>query len=208
METPKVGCSTIKKNLQWMELGVEHEFPVHNKAASPLLSPRDSKAGYSYDLEHYLKFSFVRNPYTRALSCYLDKIKPQHKMKYRKELGLEDGIEISLEDFLNKVESQQISEMNPHWKPQSNILCMEDVSYDFIGRFEHFEHDLIDVITLICNRSGISPPEGGLYVVRHSPHQTQASSKLSEYMTEGSKELIQSIYRKDFEEFGYSIVTS
>ena len=88
IEVAKPPCSTIKRRLMDFEV-----FPYHSENqivhadifSTPFVKP------YQLDqhlLEHilfsdeYFKFSFVREPYTRFLSAYLDKIvrlKPQVK---------------------------------------------------------------------------------------------------------------------------------
>ncbi|MEH6542889.1 MAG: sulfotransferase family protein [Porticoccaceae bacterium] len=204
METPKVGCSTIKKNLHWMELGEDHVSSVHDKSASPLFSPGDSEVNFKKSVKSYFKFSFVRNPYARALSCYLDKVRLGRKKRYSEMLGVSEEEAVSFEAFLTRVSHQKTSEMDLHWIPLSVILTLNNIEYDFVGRFENFENDLIKVIALVCERNNISTPDNGLYVARNSPHRTDASSLISEYMTERSGELIREIYRDDFELFGYS----
>jgi sulfotransferase famil protein len=79
IETAKCGCSTIKLTLQRLELGdvnyKRDDFEeIHVREYSPLLTPR--QVGSFRNLLNrpdYIKFCFVRNPYTRLLSAYLDK---------------------------------------------------------------------------------------------------------------------------------------
>ena len=80
IETPKVGCSTIKDTLQRMELDypdLQRSDPemIHDRNYSPLLRPAQTwgldRLLHSRD---FFVFCFVRNPYTRLLSAYLDKI--------------------------------------------------------------------------------------------------------------------------------------
>lgn len=90
VETPKVACSTIKKTLQTMEVenvNFHRDNPnikVHEN--SLLLSP--SSVGDFQKLlnSEIFKFCFSRNPYTRLLSAYLQKIctnRPQKKLILR-----------------------------------------------------------------------------------------------------------------------------
>lgn len=204
VETPKVACSTIKMNLQFLELGEENKFRVHDKSNSPLLSPSDSSINLKKVIKNYFKFCFVRNPYDRVLSCYLDKVKPERKKSYRVDLGLPHEGNVSFEDFLDSVRCQKRSDMNIHWIPQSEILAVESIKYDFVGRFDNFENNLTEVIALICERNNIAPPDNGLYIKRHSPHQTDAFNLTGRYMTIRAASLIQEIYKEDFEVFGFS----
>lgn len=109
--TPKVGCSTIKKILIESEIGhsVKFEDPshIHFREFNPFL-----KIQQVGDLKHFFsrkdifKFCFVRNPYTRILSCYLDKIKRQRPQIYqiKVQLGLNasEPAEISFKDFVHR----------------------------------------------------------------------------------------------------------
>ena len=83
VETPKVACSTIKRSLQLLEVGPEIVPPprkIHERSCSPLLTPSQVgslflECAYS---DNFFRFCFVRNPYTRILSCYLDKVYNQY----------------------------------------------------------------------------------------------------------------------------------
>lgn len=204
METPKVGCSSVKKNLQILEnSGLDNHLPnVHDKSESPLFSPLDTEIDFRYALENYYKFSFVRNPYARVLSCYLDKFR-EGKPKFREQLGFEPETEVSFEEFLERVSGQGAKEMNIHWMPVSLILSTDKIGYDFIGRFERFEDDLKLVMQHIAQENGLSLPEGILYKSRHSKFQSNAGEKLGLYMTKQAQQLVQKIYAEDFEQFGY-----
>src|ERR1700722_16343751 len=90
VDTPKVACSTIKYTLQCAELGQQattrtNPIParygyssslldIHDRRKSPLRWPGDA-----YELQEFVRtsrfaFCFVRNPFSRTLSAYLDKI--------------------------------------------------------------------------------------------------------------------------------------
>jgi sulfotransferase famil protein len=206
METPKVGCSSVKKNLQILEnSGVDNQFPnVHDKSKSPLFSPLDDGVDFRYVLGNYYKFSFVRNPYVRALSCYLDKFR-EGKPKFREQLGFGPEAAVSFEEFLERVSGQDSKEMNIHWMPVSLILSSDQIGYDFIGRFERFENDLKLVMQHIAQENGLSLPESILYKSRHSKFQSNAGNKLGSYMTKRAQQLVQKIYAEDFEQFGYDL---
>jgi hypothetical protein len=206
METPKVGCSTIKKNLQLLENDGEEtgEKNIHDKDASPLLSPLDKGVDLKEALNDYFKFTFVRNPYTRILSCYLDKFRPD-KPKFRQHLGLPDNAEVSFEEFLQRVKLQDPKEMNIHWMPQSTILAPESVDYNFVGRFENFQEEFKQVLTKISVLNGLPAPEEGWFKSRHSKFRSDAGTQLEQFMTRPAQKLIQKIYSEDFERYGYSL---
>ena len=78
-ETPKVGCSTIKGLLIQAEHGQVIQYPdmdyIHHREFSPLLNAQQLVDTVAF-LEDpgVTRFCFVRNPYTRLLSAWLDKI--------------------------------------------------------------------------------------------------------------------------------------
>eukprot|EP00171_Calliarthron_tuberculosum_P005561 IDg5561t1 len=76
----------------------------------------------------FFKFVFVRDPYARALSAYMDK--------------------------LRNVDSRFTppEHMNAHWQPQTDLCGLDDIDYDFIGRMENLLHDAQKVFNYL-NRS-------------------------------------------------------
>lgn len=201
-ETPKVGCSTIKRTLQQMETNDITQLPkyVHDKHLSPLSSPLDMKKPFTeYLTNEYFKFSFVRNPYTRILSCYLDKILGLEKNIIRPQLNFNISDDISFRDFLLAIKNQSYSEMNVHWLPQNILLGANNITLDFIGRQENLDNDLKTIISKIKD---IDPT---LATIQNEvPHAVGASTKLKEYLTEETTAIIFDIYYDDFLLYGYS----
>ena len=79
VDNPKVGSGTIKARLtQCVSPQTDqHTLAAHNRSLSPLLSPAhlsDDELETALFSEQYRRFCFVRNPYTRILSAYLDKM--------------------------------------------------------------------------------------------------------------------------------------
>jgi hypothetical protein len=130
VETPKVACTTIKRVLQAAELGVErrHEMPddVHARATSPLLAPGHDPEGFAlaiWDTATF-RFTFVRNPYSRILSCWLDKMVSNETERGRMApmLGLDPNTPPSLAEFLEAIAAQPERERDPHWTTQTHLL--------------------------------------------------------------------------------------
>ena len=200
-ETPKVGCSTIKNTLQKLEVDDESELPdwVHDKHLSPLLSPLALEKNLTeYLNDEYFKFSFVRNPYTRILSCYLDKIKGIEKDIILPKLGFKPTDDISFKNFLLAVKKQSYIEMDVHWLPQSILLSAENITLDFIGRQENFDNDLKKILVKITKNDSDSTQ-----ISNEIPHAVGANKKLKEYITKEVAELIYDIYYDDFILYSY-----
>ncbi len=201
-ETPKVGCSTIKRTLHKLEVDNLSDIPedVHDKNSSPLLSPLELEKNFTeYLNDDYFKFTFVRNPYTRILSCYLDKIVGRSKIVFLPKIGFDPSAELSFKEFLLAVKKQSYAEMDSHWKPQSVLLAADSISLDFIGRQENFDNDIQKALAII------NKTESNLNTIENeAPHAVGANKKLQEYITDDIANLIQEIYTDDFSLYGYS----
>ena len=208
VETPKVAYSTVKRILQRAELeddsfSREDFEDTHNRKFSPLLSP--AQVGpwdrYMENSSPYI-FCFSRNPYSRILSAYLDKVvrnRPQ-KLAVLTALGMDvskPGAEVAFLDFLKVVCAQPISNMDPHWRVQYYQTFQDGLTYDYIGSIDRFDDDLRNILSCVgidCER----------YLYREYAHNTNASSLMSEYYCPDCIELVRNKFDIDFDYFGYS----
>ena len=140
--------------------------------------------------EDYFKFTFVRNPWDRFLSCYI----------YFKKHGMRQGHDVatgkivnkfaSFEEFTHSFKSVQLLIKSSHLKNQTEWL---DERLNFIGRFESLQADF----NHICDTIGIAP--------QTLPHKNKSSHKpYAEYYTEEMVEVVRDIYRADIDSLGYS----
>lgn len=208
VETPKAACSTIKLSLQRLEtrnpsFAWEHFMDVHNRNFSPLLKPSQT-CGFERLLANrdFKIFCFVRNPYTRLLSCYLDKIVGNRppKKSILKILGLKDqplSTQIGFEQFIDAISSQSIREMNPHWRPQYYQTLQDSISYNFIGKFESLEMDLERIFSSFCSNYSS-------YLAIERRHRTDSATKVNNYYTSTLLEKVYNLYQIDFSTFGYN----
>lgn len=204
VETPKVACTTIKRVLQQAETGggcvYEKPGDVHNRQRSPLLSPKVDMLAFASAMhdKEYFRFCFVRNPFTRALSCYLDKmVKNQFERKrLAPKLGLSPGNPPSFTYFLHAVAEQKEEEFDIHWAPQTYLLRPNRVRYSFIGRFELFREQF----RLVCKKLGITEYADDM---PNTWHATNANEKVKDFLGKQEIELIHRTYEYDFRNFGY-----
>jgi hypothetical protein len=203
----KVANSTIKYYLQQIEYeGTPYRVKnVHDKHCSPLLSPyqltfTDFIDALTSDI--YKRFVFVRNPYCRVLSCYLDRIQDPKSNSYkniRTYLG-KDPREISFGEFLEAISLQNPKEMDSHWRPQVFESLNGHVKMDKIFFFEQLPKNLKDLsIFLYGEKKRIFND-----VVNKSPSRTSANNLIFEYFQPDLVNLTYKIYRRDFVAFGYS----
>lgn len=203
-ETPKVACSTIKRTLQLLETDGPDDVPsdVHDKPHSPLKGPCSTELSYEdiFLLPGFFRFTFVRNPYTRVLSCYLEKIVADWSERSRlaPSLNFDPNAPISFEDFLRAIERLDDRERDVHYRSQSVLINDRDVRYDFIGRFEQFDLHF----PLVLDRIGPGGPDKVIRSIRH--HRVDAHLRLHEFYDEIPQALVKRIYRNDFLRYGYS----
>lgn len=204
VETPKVACSTIKKFLICAELekkiGFSDPEHLHLRQFSPLLNPM--QAGDFSDLCHnqeFFKFCFVRDPYTRLLSAYIDKIRGNkvQKMAILREIGKPERLAeyVSFEEFVDAVIEESICNMDSHWRVQYYQTLQEYIKYDFIGKFENFDYDFSHVLS----RIGLDNE----FCEKVDSHASNAADHLDRFYTKSIRRKVARKYEKDFEAFGY-----
>jgi hypothetical protein len=154
---------------------------------------------------NYFKASFVRNPWNRVASCYLDKVAGRPHMANLAILSRYSGLwfgmpfEAFVEWLLTPAGSDRCADR--HWISQHRILGDGDtpLSYDFIGRFEKLGEDW----TRLCDT--LSLP----IWARALPHRNK-SAGLSSYTSLFNKRtarMIRQRYEKDIELFQYRFGT-
>jgi hypothetical protein len=163
------------------------------------------------------KYCFVRNPYTRVLSAYLNKLEPLTRGSgewlgpyfrmvyktiedYRKQSGRSDA-SVSFGAFLDWLaHSGHECVTNEHWLSQSRILAPSMVEYDFVGRFENLRGDA----ALLMGRMGCDAPFPTQEALDFPG--TNSARLMGTYYTNSEVDLVQEIYRNDFESFAYPLI--
>ncbi|MCG5533625.1 sulfotransferase family protein [Halorhodospira sp. 9621] len=146
-------------------------------------------------LQNGFKFTFVRNPYTRVLSAYLDKI--VNGPRCPRHLRHTDGSAPTFVEFCRHLERGAIYK-DPHWIPQCWLLLLPPEAFDFIGKIECLETDLEQVYQRVVPGYG-KPP------TTCAPHRTGANGRIQEHIDEEAAAILQRLYADDFAAFGYSV---
>lgn len=203
-EIPKAGCSSIKRTLQLLELPSQTVPPldVHDKALSPLKGPLSSGMSFAqiFQSPRLFRFALVRNPYCRALSCYLDKIVAEttERQWHQRLLGFEQEEPISFRKFLQAIHQIDDRSRDMHWRSQAGLINDRRIDYHYLGGFEHFRRDLSYALEQI----GCDWAAEMLQDLR--AHRTDAAARLQEFFGDAEVTLVQRIYRVDFVRYGYS----
>ena len=218
----KVASTSILKLLQENECinSASSLSSPHLRDNSPLLRvsqlSKDDQDKYLFSPDAY-RFTFVRDPFSRILSAYKSKIeRPLNGFRFNPEkpgsyppkghvIQLLTGnkisentdfdMEISFAAFVQAVCSQETKKMDIHWKPQCDLLCVDNIKYDFVGKFENLSKD----IASISRRLGLSDK----YDLSVSKNKTGSSLVLKQHFTPDLIKLVVNKYERDFSSFGY-----
>ena len=145
----------------------------------------------------YFKFTIVRNPWDRLLSCWKQKLAVRVKTScpedecrfYHNLLGLEFPGGLTFAEFVKTLNADNLY-ADKHWAPLYSLINLDSV--DFIGRFENLQEDFYT----ICDKIGI--PRQKLSHANSTKHK-----HYTEYYDDESREIVAEKYAKDIEYFGY-----
>lgn len=201
---PKSAGSTLKRLVQLIETGGdESRIPenVHDKERSPLCGFLELEDSFRniFESDRYFRFCFVRNPYTRILSCYLDKICGEKRARYLSKLSVDRDRALSLVEFLQLLRDRRNLHRNPHWAPQSYLIRPDTIRYSFIGRFEHL-HEHLRALTERLGCEHFMERMSGISVTHH---RTGAGDRVRKFIGPEEAHLIREIYDRDFTFFAY-----
>jgi Sulfotransferase family len=209
VETPKVACTSIKKFMMDQYHGavfpLSNNSQVHDRNISPLKQlfsmPAQDAENVIFGAQ-YRRFSFVRNPFSRLLSGYLDKLvnNDYERRRHLPLMGFELGSHPTLLEFLGRLKLQNDTERDVHFATQSSLLEVDTVTYDYIGRFEGFRQNFQDFQS---DFYGVGPATDS-YETFGKHHASDANSKVLAHYGDAEVALVREIYAKDFALFGYS----
>lgn len=147
----------------------------------------------------YYKFTFTRNPWARAVSCYNSKIKDAVLGKQARIMCFYNGLspQMSFKDFARWLNTEEGSDAQAdrHWLSQHILLTGADEKpfCAFTGKYETLEKDLENV----CAKLGMPP-----VTLAQKGHISENRDYRS-YYDEETKALIARRYARDIELYGY-----
>lgn len=182
---PKAANSTVMATLARHIDGTSGRDPkVVKEGLNRLPSPRQFDRAY--------RFTFVRDPATRILSAYLDKVASGPGKGARMMDGADD---LEFLTFLRALEREDFFR-NGHYLPQTTMLPGGPAAYHKIGRVERLDEDLAEVCQSIFGRYG--------GMVREDRHKT-ASRDQSHLLNAEAMAIISRLYAEDYRQLGYDV---
>lgn len=205
---PKVACTSIKIALSRAERDNPDFNPEkpHNRKEN-LLQSVSCKGGYEAAIERinapaFFRFTFVRNPFVRVLSAYLDKFAERQgpirraRVNRRAKLGFDASTPVSFTMFVDALAQQRAADMDVHWRVQTEQTLFGDIRYDLVGRMESFSSDM----ARLAESTGVD-----LRALMPPPHnRTDAKCRLTDFYTPGIVDIVRRVYAPDFDAFGYT----
>lgn len=192
LSNPKAACSSIKATL----------IPAIPEGKSAHQATRFLTRDYlTRDEKTYYKFTFVRNPFARLVSCYEDRcIKEQRRVATGKRdavyfndylFGYLRNVK-SFDEFIRKIVRIPPFLHDMHFYPQYNLIYDRrgKCAVDFVGKLRKIDEQFPP----IRERFGLLP----------LPHRNKTQkSDWRAFYTRETAELVRKKYERDISVFGY-----
>ena len=213
VEVPKAGCGTMKATLGGLEAArmgpamVERvqDNPHDRMKATPFVKPFQLPPAMLEEMltsSDVARFTVVRDPASRLLSGYLEKV----GQGLKQSRGIVDGLkastgeevapeDISLEQFIDVVSAQSSREQDPHWRRQADHLGLGIIDYDAVIHLEELDAS--------WSRIGELTSTPGLQEQFFCRNSTKAGTRMGEYYTPALLARVAATYERDYETLGY-----
>jgi len=215
VEVPKAGCGTMKATLGGLEAARMNpgmvqrvqESPHNRFAATPFVKPFQLPPDLLEEVltgASYRRFTVVRDPASRLLSGYIEKIGQGLKQSIPIVEAIRSSTgrtvapdEITLEQFLDVIGAQESRDQDPHWRRQADHLGLGIIDYDAIIHLEELDAswDTIGALTSIA----------GLQEQFFCRYSTGARNLMADYYTPALLDRVAEVYARDYPALGYAL---
>lgn len=181
----KCACTSIISTLVQ-----EDEEDIH-----PLAAKKYEITGNISNMKSVYKFTFVRNPFERLVSNYVNKVKNLEKNNYYKQkdycMGILNDI-FDFEEFVRRVTSIPDRWADRHFKQQYSYLYDDngELLVDYIGKVENLSNDYLKI-----------QQKYGLKKLEWKNKSDKENWKT--FYTEETAKLVYEYYKNDIITFGY-----
>jgi hypothetical protein len=210
---PKVACTNWKCIFRYMNGSNDYlNCDLAHSLNSGLIFLSDLDNSNELLLNSEIKkYSCVRNPYSRLLSAYLNKINPFvlkekdekdyyynifNQISIYKQQNYNQKEFVDFECFVNWL--FDLRTYDPHWESQTKLIHFDTVKYDFIARLENLQDDA-DFIFKKINCDISFPTQDQIKFQANN-----SDAKLLNFYTRDLKEKVDILYSEDFSNFFYS----
>jgi hypothetical protein len=214
LEVPKAACTVIKMVLRdlyastplmmypHMSRQTKRGMFVHARANAPLPALTELDDAAQRELledNDVLRFTVVRNPYTRFVSAWRDKVylyEPTVEDVYLAVRGAAPDVAnkqpVQFAEFVAHVERTISASTDPHWRRQVDLTYPDAIRYTHVGKTEN----LPATIALLYRRAGHEPPPT-------MPHANGAALLAGASYTPTLARRVHDMYAQDFVAFDY-----
>ncbi|RPE67166.1 sulfotransferase family protein [Pacificibacter maritimus] len=208
MKNHKCACTTVIATLMSLlakEQGITEEISMDTVHAPPktvlLTGPRglgDQKVMAAIKDPDVFKFSIIRDPITRTVSAYADKIAANDKQKGKlmRYLGKPADSNITLKQFIALLASDEgARDVDRHWRPQHQEISYGLIPFDYIGTVENIKPAMDHIVGTIFGADAV----GQTVDTRRSMGHKTSSKELIETLTDRDFKNLEKAFGPDFE---------
>ena len=206
---PKAGCTSWKRVFLVMSgkaESVNSVLRIHVRSHYHYLSSYTSKSEIDKRLKTYTKFIVSREPLSRFISAYVDKF-----LNRRNPLGqwtawkASNGTKLHFDfaEFIhfvsNSAKKNGAYKLNPHWRPVT-LQCQPcAVNYDFYSIVSTANEDADFILKFVGAPPWLHLPHA------NSNNSTERAKDLLSELTPSLLQKIESVYKDDYNIFGYDM---
>lgn len=208
MKNHKCACTTVIATLMSLlakQQGIEEEISMASVHAPPksvlLTGPRglsDDSVIAAIDDPKVFKFSVVRDPVTRTVSAYADKIATgdKQKAKLMKYLGRPADSNITLKQFIALLASDEgARDVDRHWRSQRQEIAYDHIPFDYIGTVENIKPAMDHIVRTIFGAQAV----GQVVDTRSSMGHKTSSKDMIATLTDRDMKNLHKAFGPDFE---------
>jgi hypothetical protein len=214
VEVPKAACTAMKMLLRELydsaplklfarfHRETRRNMFVHareNMPLPPLIALEEKDQRDLLEAPDVLRFTIVRNPYTRVLSAWRDKVflcEPSVEDVYAAVRGAAPAVgrknPIGFPEFVSYIESRINEVWDPHWRRQVDLTFPKGLAFTHVGKTEDLQTTISILRRHLKQHPAITIPRANEGVIKPAPQYS-----------EGLARRVYALYEDDFTLFDY-----